>query len=204
VAKSRTNSQKAGLTRGKAVLIGVLAVILVGVLYRQFGSLGGEDTYSSSETATYRPPVPRPAPPRSQNAAVVEADSGQETQTALLEFDESKWKSPELSAVIAYDPFALPAAFPQPPKKGDGSQLAGAVDEATAAAQAKALAEAIEELRNELEQLKQRGVHVIVNKNDEYVAMIGDRMIHVGDEINGFTVTAIDPKGVRVERKDPK
>ena len=33
------------------------------------------------------------------------------------------------------------------------------------------------------------------------MAMIGDRMLHVGDEINGFTVTEIDPKGVRVERK---
>jgi hypothetical protein len=31
--------------------------------------------------------------------------------------------------------------------------------------------------------------------------MIGDRTVHVGDEINGFTVTEIDPKtGVRVER----
>ena len=54
----------------------------------------------------------------------------------------------------------------------------------------------------QLEELKQRGVHVIVSKNDQYVAMIGDRMIHVGDEINGFTVTAIDPEGVRVERKE--
>ena len=33
------------------------------------------------------------------------------------------------------------------------------------------------------------------------MAMIGDRMVHVGDEINGFTVTEIDPQGVHVERK---
>ena len=49
---------------------------------------------------------------------------------------------------------------------------------------------------------KQRGVHVIVREGDQYVAVIGDRMLHVGDEINGFTVTAIDPDGVHVERKE--
>ena len=45
----------------------------------------------------------------------------------------------------------------------------------------------------ELEELKQRGVHVIVREGDQYVAWIGERMLHVGDKINDFTVTAIDP-----------
>jgi hypothetical protein len=31
--------------------------------------------------------------------------------------------------------------------------------------------------------------------------MIGDRTLHVGEEIEGFTVTKIDPGGVVVERK---
>jgi hypothetical protein len=46
-------------------------------------------------------------------------------------------------------------------------------------------------------------VHVIVGQKGQYVAMIGDRMVHVGDEIgNGFTVTEIDPKeGVSVDWK---
>jgi hypothetical protein len=66
------------------------------------------------------------------------------------------------------------------------------------------MAEAIESLRLELEQLQQRGVHVILRGRDEYVAMIGDRTIHVGDEISGFTVTAIEADHVRVERKVQK
>jgi hypothetical protein len=46
---------------------------------------------------------------------------------------------------------------------------------------------------------------VIVRERDQYAAMIGDRIVHVGDEINGFTVTVIDPaSGVRVERKPAK
>jgi hypothetical protein len=64
------------------------------------------------------------------------------------------------------------------------------------------LAEAIEQLRMELETLQQRGVQVILRHRDQYVAMIGDRTVHVGEEIDyGFVVTAIEPDGVRVERK---
>jgi hypothetical protein len=35
-------------------------------------------------------------------------------------------------------------------------------------------------------------VHVILGEGDHYVAWIGERKLHVGDEINGFIVTAID------------
>jgi hypothetical protein len=45
-------------------------------------------------------------------------------------------------------------------------------------------------------------VHVIVRERDAYVAVIGDRLLHVGDKINEFTVTAIDPDGVHVEMKE--
>jgi hypothetical protein len=42
----------------------------------------------------------------------------------------------------------------------------------------------------------------VVRERDQYVAMVGDRTLHVGDEIKGFIVTEIDPQeGVRVERK---
>jgi len=132
---------------------------------------------------------------------VNEAD--RDTQAALLEFDQAKWKSPELSVVVAYDPFALPPGFPQPPRVHNASdEVSGAIDDSTAADRAKELADALEELQTQLDDLKQRGVHVIVSQNDQYVAMIGDRVIHVGDKINEFTVTEIDPSGVRVERKD--
>jgi hypothetical protein len=51
------------------------------------------------------------------------------------------------------------------------------------------------------QELKQRGVHVIVRQHDEYVAVIGDQTVRVGDEVNGYTVTQIDSQGVQVERK---
>ncbi len=64
------------------------------------------------------------------------------------------------------------------------------------------MAEAVAQLQMQLRELEQRGVQVIVRERDQYAAMIGDRVVHVGDEIDGFTVTVIDPtSGVRVERK---
>jgi hypothetical protein len=204
VAKTQTTSEQLGLSRNKAVLIGVLAVVLVGVLvaqYRRFNNDSGGDL----ETA-YSPP--RPRAPRTANAATKKPDGAATHSTGVMqavmqEFDQTKWQPPELSVVLAYDPFALPAKFPKPPK------IAGAMgDDAdsqalTAAEQSKQIADALEEARNQLEELKQRGVHVVLGRDGQWVAVIGDRQIRIGDEINEFKVTGIDPKdGVLIEWKD--
>ena len=204
MVKSQDTTKQRGLTRGKAILIGVLAIVLLGVLYIQYGRSGGDEAFEPVvSTATSVTPASRPARSLSTNAATSHAESDGDTQAGLLEFDQAKWKSPKLSAVIAYDPFALPSGFPQPPEIGADPRLASAeIDAPTAAEEAQELADALEELQTQLEDLKQRGVHVIVSQNDQYVAMIGDRTLHVGDEIHGFTVTEIDPDGVRVERKE--
>jgi hypothetical protein len=199
VAKTTTASKQPALTRGKAMIIAVLTIVLVGVLYFQYGrSMGGAEVAEIDNSATPKR-VPRPVSPTNPNSAEVAADAERDTQAALLEFDQSKWEPPELSTLVSYDPFALPDAFPRPPKIGG---LNVAADGDAAEDHTRQLAEALADLRMQLDELKQRGVHVIVGQKDQYVAMIGDRLIHVGDEINGFTVTEIDPKeGVRVERK---
>jgi hypothetical protein len=199
VVKTQAGTQKPGLTRGKAVLIGVLAVVLVSVLFVQYGKYAGG---SESEVGPVASRVPSRKLPRSATTAPAEtnAETEDDTRTALLEFDQAKWKPPELSKVIAYDPFARPAGFPKPPAPG-----LNIVEETGASAEEKSkqLADALAELRMQLDELKERGVHVIVGQKGQYVAMIGDRVIHVGDEIgNGFTVTEIDPKdGVIVDWK---
>jgi hypothetical protein len=193
-------AQKPGLTRGKAVLIGVLSIVLVVVLYVQFGRQIGESTEVEGEASAVRAPAGKLPITAKVVPAQPKPELENDTQMALLEFDQATWKPPELSKVIAYDPFARPAGFPQP------APLAGltmADDETTTAEErSKQLADALAELRMQLDELKERGVHVIVGQKDQYVAMIGDRRVQVGDEINGFTVTKIDPKeGVRVEWK---
>ena len=212
MAEAQTSS-KSGLTRGKAILIGVLAVALIGVLYVQFGR-GGEKP--AGEPSNYRPPRPAlavqpvnaPAKPVTLASAKTPSNaepSKDKTAATAPVIDGTRWKSPKLETIVAYDPFALPPAFPQPPKITAGGKATGA-DGLIAAAVAddtKKIAEAAENLRMQLEELKQQGVHVILRKGDQYVAVIGDRMLHVGDKIDEFTVTAIDPDdGVHIERKE--
>ena len=188
--------------------------MLVAILYIQFGG-GGEKP--AGEPTGYRPP--RPARGRAtgeldgetRDAGVCE-DADECTSRVRIKsaaaaplIDETRWKSPKLETIVAYDPFALPPSFPQPPKVTAGGKAIGAdgLIAAAAADDAKKMAEAVEKQRMELEELKQRGVHVILRKGDQYVAVIGDRMLHVGDKINEFTVTAIDPDdGVHIERKE--
>jgi hypothetical protein len=207
VAEAKTSVKKGALTRGKAILIGILSVVLVVVLYVQFGA-GGKK--SGSEAVGYRPARPALAirPASSAATAVTLATAkgapGKDKDNTAAIIDGTLWKSPQVAAVMAYDPFALPAAFPQPPKvagggKGkDGQALIAAAE----AEEAKRLADAVEKLHMELKELRERGVHVIVREGDQYAAVIGDRMLHVGDKINEFTVMAIDPDGVHVERKE--
>jgi hypothetical protein len=202
VAKTQTGSKPLGLTRGKAVLIAVLSVVLVGVLYMQYGKFVGGAAEEASERVASRTPARKPALVTQVKPAGPNAETEDDTQNALLEFDQAKWTPPEVSKVIAYDPFALPDGFPRPSTSGLLGPMAEET-EATAEEKSKQLADALAELQIQLDELKERGVHVIIGQNDQYVATIGDRVIHVGDEIgNGFTVTEIDPKeGVRVEWK---
>jgi hypothetical protein len=203
VAKSQTPAQQIGLTRGKAVLIGVLSLALVVVVYAQYSRFAGTGTQLASGKENGPPEVRAVRPSRRAAASAENAElaPGDQTQVAMLEFNQAKWKPPELEQVVAYDPFALPEAFPQPPAIDADGTLVDADAGATAEERAKAQADIVEALQAELEELQQRGVHVIFSQNNQYVAMIGDRTVHVGDEINGFVVTEIDPKeGVRIER----
>jgi hypothetical protein len=207
VAKTATTSQQLGLTRGKAILIGVLAVALLGVIvvqYRRFSG-GGAPQVAAPATpmrATKARAMRSDAAATKQPTSAPKPDGG--TDAAFREFDQMKWKSPTLAEVIAYDPFALPGAFPQPPRFV-GADDADTGEALTAEEQAQQIVDALAELRMQLEELKQRGVHVILGKDGQYVATIGDQRIQVGDDINGFTVTDIDPKsGVHVEWKEPE
>jgi hypothetical protein len=210
VAEAKTPAKQAGLTRGKAILIGILSVVLVVVLYIQFG---GKSDKPAGGAVAYRPPRPAlavqpanaPTQPPTLASAKISTNgptSMNKTAIAAALVDDTRWKSPKLEKIVAYDPFALPPAFPQPKvangKKANGAGLIAAV----AANDAKKLAEAAEKLRVQLEELTQQGVHVIVREGDQYVAWIGERKLQVGDKINGFTVTAIDTDGVHIERKE--
>ncbi len=201
MAEAKKVLVKSGLTRSKAILIGVLGIVLVLVMYLQFGS--GSDEVAPAPTSR-RGPVIRVATPASAPAGQAETSAaGAAAVETVAPVDHSKWTAPELTTVVSYDPFALPEAFPRP-AIAMGPGVDGEATDGQPLLDANALAEALARIQTELRELQQRGVHVIIKQRDEYVAMIGDRTVHVGDEINGFTVTAIGPSGVSVERKGPE
>jgi hypothetical protein len=207
---------KLGLTRGKTILIGILSVALLAVLYVQFG--GGEQP--AAPAVGYRPPRPDVAvqPTSVAQKPVMLASATTPGQTSVSKektkvanapslIDQKRWQSPKLEKLASYDPFALPPAFPQPAKLAAGGKRGESADlmAAAAADEAAKLAEAVEKQRMDLEELRQRGVHVVTTDGDQTVAVIGERVLHVGDTINGFTVTAIDPDSnepVHLEKKD--
>jgi hypothetical protein len=206
VDEPQTWSKRIGLTRGKAVIVAVLAVTLMVVIYLKYSPSGAAAISSRLIGFSGRRPAAKSDSDASAAAEKAKAAASNAASLLSVEVDESRWKSPDLSVVLAYDPFALPPGFPQPQQGAAASSSAqsGTVSAEYADVAAEQLADAIETLRMELEQLQQRGVHVIVRGRDQYVAMIGERTIHVGDEIGGFTVTAIEADHVRVERKVQK
>jgi hypothetical protein len=207
VAEHQSLSQRIGLTPGKGAVIGILAAALMAVLYMQFGNSADDSSLAVVDGTTDAAVSAAPAalPPSAVATALIPVATAVKTRAATAvtaSFDESKWKSPELARVVAYDPFAVPSAFPQPVRTALELQTLAEAEDSDAEQAAARMAAAVEGLQSELKSLQERGVHVIMRgQKDQYVAMIGDRTIHVGDEINGFIVTAIEPDGVRVERK---
>ena len=189
-------AKQAGVTPAKMALIGVLAFVLMGVLYIQFAPAKKQ----APIVAPAAPPVARTAANTNQAVAGAEISPIQDAplkKTGTV----TKWQSPGLTTVVAYDPFALPAAFPQP-KSADEAAVAqdAAAAQQNDAEKLAALAAERAKSEGDLQGLKQQAVKVMITRNDEFVAIVGDEEVHVGDELNGFRVIAIDSDGVHVAK----
>ena len=210
MADTSRASKNGKLTRGKAILMGVLALVLCGILYLQFGRGGGGEG-AGAEGVAYMPRRPVPAA-----IATTTPETGAKINTAvklgqadhkplpvtMAVMDDSRWKSPPLVEVVSYDPFAVPAVFPKMAVADPTQPNQENIVAAAAAEDQKKLIDAVAHLQMQLEQIRQRGVQVIVKEGGQYAAMIGDQTVRVGEDLgNGFTVTGIDQSGVRVERK---
>lgn len=197
MAKQATISQRLGASPGKLALIGVLAMVLVAVIYVQFRPSSGGQTAPPAGAAprTRRPPLR----PTTAAAAAANTPAGATSQWFIESVDRKEWTSPEVAQVIRYDPFALPASFPQPATQALLPD--DAVDVADAGLEEERRSQAVQQIQQKLAELQRRGVRVIIDGRKETAAMIGDDTIRVGDIIDGFTVTAIDADGVYVERK---
>jgi hypothetical protein len=210
VADQQNLSHRLGLTPGKTALIGALAVTLVVVLYLQYGPAGSQGDAANAADMPVAvapsgsllpevPAIPKAESPSAASKAELPPTTPAAAETVPTDStDHAAWQAADLATIVKYDPFALPPTFPRPTPAAGPLAEGTVVDEAERASQ---LADTVAQLHSELEELRQRGVHVIIRERDAYVALIGDRKIRVGEKINGFTVTAIEPDGVRVERQ---
>jgi hypothetical protein len=190
-----------GASPQKLALIGILAVILVGVLYFQFAGSSDDERTEAVRTAR-ADRLPRRAIEGGKGDGKLSGGDGKSPEFLLESVDRRQWKSPALDEIVRYDPFALPAAFPQPavamPPGVKGSDVVVAADTET---DVEAQAQAIAGVQAKLAELQQRGVRVIIQGKKQATAVIGDRTVRVGDDVDGFTVKAIQADGVVVERK---
>jgi len=172
-------SSKFGVTPGKLALIAVLAVVLVVVLAVQLGGVCGAKQSADGDPER-EGPKPGPNGRLSARAAQPsrEFGSGQDASCS--------WPKPELADVLGCDPFAAGAPVARPPESLD-STLQGAAGRA--------------EQDKLLEQLQEEGVQAVVGgARNGNVAVIGSKIVRVGDLLGGLRVVGIDADGVVLER----
>lgn len=180
MTEARSNSKPAVTPRQWAI-IGLLAVVLVGVIWLQLG--GSEQSEGRSG-----PPSARPAdtaPP----GHTLTTGSGAEVPGKPAETPSPPWPNIPLSEAAAYDPFA---PFAAPPASQRASPAGPKTKPSQDSAQRKA--------RNEqaLAALRKTGTTAVLRGPHGAMAILGRRVIRVGDEIDGFRVVAIEPDGVVV------
>jgi hypothetical protein len=200
VAKQTTKTTNAsGVTSGKLVLIGVLAVVLLGVLYLQYGEMIFKPAKKPQATVASAKPRSNGRKPNTAKKPVAKETA----VTPVLKSTGSHltWQSPELASVVSYDPFALPAAFPHPQQIEAASAVAqsDAAKAQDASVQRAALEAERTQLESALATLKQQGVQAVITKGNQSVVIVGGQEVRVGDEFQGFTVVGIDPDAIEPE-----
>jgi len=107
------------------------------------------------------------------------------------------WPTLDPTDVLRHDPFTVPATFSR-----------GLASEATTPESGKDSSRRREELMRKraqreqaLAKLRQEGIKAVLGGNaNENVAVIGSRIVRVGDELDGFRITAIETDGVVLEQ----
>ena len=170
--------QRIGLTPGKAIAIAVLTAALAAVWGPQLGAFFPAETAKAKTSSRPRRPTADAASP--QAAKANDEPEVEYREKALPEFS--------VAEASRHDPFEIPAW------SLTNRQIA----------EREAARTTPDEDAERFETLKQNGVAMILVAEDGMqAAQIGGRMVRVGDEIDGFLVTAIDAGGVSFTSAPP-
>jgi type IV secretory pathway VirB10-like protein len=161
--------ERHGATPSKLAVVGILAVVLVAVVWHNIRA-----TTAPAEARETRPKTPavqavakreskQPAPSKRERAADV----------------PRIWPKFTLEKVTKYDPLAKPMWYLMAHASESGSQGASLARSAQV-----------------LEELKKQPTKIVVISGDERIATIGELSFRVGDTIEGFQVTEITTEGI--------
>ena len=214
------------LTRGKAALIAVLLIAIVGVMWSQFGSSPKKATARSEDVknASRQPKSKAGTARRNRRLkpSTPPANASDQQATPVA------WPTIDIANTEIHDPFELAAGIrammpaeeepalvvetvPSAEEESDEEKqkadelLAKQIEKQEKARleREKARLAAVAKRKAEISSLVKNGVAAIIQLGDERVALIGEREVKVGDSLNGMRVVAIHDKGVELEEVEP-
>ncbi|MBN2477592.1 MAG: hypothetical protein JXB62_23495 [Pirellulales bacterium] len=179
-----------GASPGKLLLAAGLAVALTVVLIVQFsGTSNAGDTNRSKRP---KKTADRAAPPTSRAGDAPRAPEPVESQPAV-----NPWPKLGREEVLEYDPFTLPVAI----SRHQVATEAQSRREAEARQRREELAQKEAAWNRALDTLQREGVTAVIGDDrDGNVAVIGSRILRVGDDLEGFRIIAIEPDGVVLQQ----
>lgn len=176
--------RRIGATPAKLATVVVLAAVLAGLIVLQSGAY--TESAATPQTEAGREHAPK-LPLRTAKRAAVATPA-----TRLRKPDAPTWSTIALEEILAHDPFAVPAALvPKVPSEDDPAREAD---------------EKAEDRQRQREQaiaaVRQQGVEMVLLAGSEPVAVVGGRLVRVGDELEGFRVVSISSSGLTLSVPD--
>jgi hypothetical protein len=173
---------KVGATPAKLALVGVLALVLVGVVASNFSGGEAPPTAASSQDAV-APEAVEPTTAADPATAPSEAAPEPDAKNPFGKFAvEDRWPKTPLKDAARFDPFA-PAPWAAVPEE--------VVD-----------AEAAEDGAKKLDELRNAENAIIFMAGDTRRALIGEQEFQIGDVIGRFKIADITPLGVVLSEVD--
>jgi hypothetical protein len=183
--------EKIGVTPGKLALVAVLAVVLVTVIYQQ---MPPADQVSSAEPTEQVPNSESRS--SAKNLARQALATSQDARKKEAAEQEKEWPKIKLEHAIAFDPFSRPDALKPDQKKSQE-------DDVTATNEELVKRQAVRRDREQaLALVRQQGVQMVLYDQQERIAVVGDRVVRIGEELQGFRVVAIDDEGITLAERE--